>query len=327
MRISDTLYVERDGDAQVSRQLRRSGTITTIRAGRQTGKSSMLARAVFGAKKAGAKVVSLDLQRVDSEDLASADAFMLYLANYITSRLRMDVSEVERSWKLPLGSQDKLSMLMEDVVLPQLDTSMVLAIDEADRLLETSFYSDFFGLLRSWHNSAAYDPSWEMLNLAMVISTEPYLLIADPNQSPFNVGLKIYLQDFSPEQVADLNQRHGNPLPVQHLDEFYRLLHGHPYLTRKALYTLVTEQMDWNAFQSVAASDSGPFSDHLRRQMWLLHKRPNLMAALNQIIRTQRCDDEEQRFRLLRSGLIQASGDHCEARCNLYQIYFQERLG
>ncbi len=326
MRISDALYLEREADAHLRRQLARPGTITTIRAGRQTGKSSLLARGVHHARQSGARIVSLDLQRVDSDDLVNSDAFLFYLGNYILSRLRLDTTQIERFWKMPLGAQDRLTALMEDLVLPSLDKPMILAIDEADRLLDTPFYSDFFGLLRSWHNSAAYEPSWEMMNLAMVISTEPYLLIADPNQSPFNVGLKLYLDDFNEVQVRDLNARHGSPIATADLPAFRQLLGGHPYLTRKALYTLVSEKMEWPAFLNVAASDNGPFSDHLRRQMWLLYRRPELIAALRTIIRVQRCDDEDARFRLLRAGLIQASGDLCTARCELYQIYFKDRL-
>lgn len=326
MRISDALYVEREADGQLRRQLARSGTITTIRAGRQTGKSSILARGIQSTRQTGARIVSLDLQRVDSDDLKSSESFLFYLGNYILTRLRLDTAAFERFWRMPLGAQDRLTALMEDLVLPSLDQPMVLAIDEADRLLDTDYYSDFFGLLRSWHNSAAYEPAWEMMNLAMVISTEPYLLIADPNQSPFNVGLKLYLDDFSVEQIRDLNRRHGDPLADAEATDCHRLLGGHPYLTRKALYTLVTEKIRWAEFLPKAASDSGPFSDHLRRQLWLLHKRPELVTALRTIIRSQRCEDESARFRLLRAGLIQASGDLCTMRCELYQTYFKDRL-
>jgi len=87
------------------------------------------------------------------------------------------------------GPQDKLTYLMEDYILSKSDSPIVLAMDEADRLLQTPFHSDFFALVRAWHNSRALDDRWNKLNIVMVISTEPYLLIADPNQSPFNVGL------------------------------------------------------------------------------------------------------------------------------------------
>ena len=79
---------------------------------------------------------------------------------------------------------------------PRRDEPILLAMDEIDRLQVTPFHSDFFGLIRSWHNMRASRPVWDNLSVVMAISTEPYLLIADLNQSPFNVGQLLYLKDF-----------------------------------------------------------------------------------------------------------------------------------
>ena len=95
---------------------------------------------------------------------------------------------------------------------------------------------------------------------------------------------------------------------------------------RKALYTLVTEQLSWPAFSTMAPTDRGPFGDHLRRQLWLLRDQPALRAALKQIIREERCDDRDARFRLVRAGLAQSSGEVCTCRNELYKVYFRERL-
>ncbi len=326
VRIRDKFYIERDADAQIKRQLRRLGTITTIRASRQTGKSSLLVRGIHHAKKQGAKVVHLDLQRVDKEVLRNANTFLNYLANIIVRKLRLDPNEVAKAWTSSLGPQDKLTYLMEDYVLPEIDQTIILTMDEVDRLLDTQFHSDFFALMRSWHNSAAYDELWELLSIIMVISTESYLLIADHNQSPFNVGLKLNLKDFTSEQVQDLNQRHGNPVSPAHFEEFMQLLHGQPYLTRSALYMLVSQNPTWTQFLRLAPSTDGPFSDHLRHQQWLLQDEPELRDAFKQIIRTQRCDNEMARYRLLRAGLITGSGDAYKARCDLYRIFFKDKI-
>jgi hypothetical protein len=324
--LRDRLYVERNDDMRLRQHVMRPGSIATIRASRQTGKSSLLVRGIQYARQQGARVVNLDLQRVDRDHLAELDSFLNYLANMIVHRLRLNPDEVERAWQGLLGAQDKLTDLMETYILPEASEPIVLGIDEADRLLETEFYTDFFGLIRSWHNSSAYDPVWEMLRIVMVISTEPYLLISDISQSPFNVGLKLYLEDFSTEQVQDLNQRHGEPVGSEEFSQFMNLLGGHPYLTRKALYNLVAESQAWPAFRDSAPSDSGPFGDHLRRQLWLLRDEPDLQNALRQVIQYERCDDDVARFRLLRAGLIKGSGDYYACRNDLYRIYFREKL-
>jgi hypothetical protein len=243
VKLRDRFYIERHADAQLRREVTKAGSTTTIRASRQTGKSSLLVRGINEARQNGARVVNLDLQRVDGDRLASPDLFLRDLAEFIVRKLRLDVSEVDRAWKGSLGPQDKLTYLMEDYILPESDTPIVLALDEVDRLLQTPFHSDFFALLRSWHNSRALDEQWDRLNLVMVISTEPYLLIADVNQSPFNVGLKIYLEDFDENQVYELNQRHSSPVLEADFPQVMELLSGHPYLTRKALYTMVSDRL------------------------------------------------------------------------------------
>jgi len=326
LKLRDGFYVEREADAQLRSQIVRAGAITTIRAARQTGKSSLLVRGVHHARQNGAKIVNLDMQRVDPDRLAAPDLFLRYLAECLVHQLRLDPTQVEKSWSGSLGPQDKLTYLMEDYILPESDGPIVLALDEVDRLLNTPFYSDFFALMRSWHNSAAYDEQWDKLNIVMVVSTEPYLLISDLNQSPFNVGLKLYLVDFDAAQVHDLDRRHGSPVVERNLAEFMELLNGHPYLTRKALYELVTRGWTWADLVRAAPTDEGPFSDHLRHYHWLLRNEPDLREALKQVVRREVCPDDVSFFRLLRAGLVKGSGDVCRCRCDLYRRYFEGKL-
>jgi hypothetical protein len=319
-------YVERDADARLKREIVRAGTTTTIRAARQTGKSSLLVRGVHHAREHGAKVVCLDMQRIDQDHLGTPDVFLRCLAEFIARELRLDVAEVAKLWRSSLGPQDKLTYLMEDYVVPECNTPIVLALDEADRLLGTDFYKDFFALVRAWHNSRALDDQWNMLNIVIVISTEPYLLIADPNQSPFNVGLGLYLNDFDEAQVRNLNRRHGSPVRERDFPQLMELLGGQPYLTRKVFYTLVTGQLTWADLMRAAPQDHGLFGDHLRHHHWLLRNKPDLKEALKQVIRHNRCTDDMAFFRLLRAGLVKGSGDVCKCRCDLYRMYFEDKL-
>ena len=326
VKLRDNFYIERRADEQLRREVAKMGTTTTIRASRQTGKSSLLVRGVNHARQNGAKIVTLDLQRIDSDRLTAPDLFLRDLAEFIVRKLRLDVAEVESFWQGSLGPQDKLTSLMEDYILLEVDSPIILALDEVDRLLNVPFHSDFFALLRSWHNSRALDEMWDNLNLVMVISTEPYQLISDVNQSPFNVGLKIYLEDFDEDQMRDLNIRHGSPVSEADFPQLVELLGGHPFLTRKGLYHLVTEEMPWSELIQAAPLDNGPFGDHLRRHHWLLRDRPELQKALKEIIEHNQHHDESAVFRLLQAGLVSGSGDTYHCRCDLYRIYFRDKL-
>ena len=328
VRLRSEFYVERDEDHLLSRELAKNwGTTTTIRAPRQTGKSSLLIRGVTQAHKNGSKVVLIDLQPVDENRLKSLDTFLRYFAEIVVAKLGLDSDKVEKQWQSTLGPSDKTTYLMEGYILPEIDNTIVLAIDEADRLLRTKFHDTFFGLLRYWHNNRAMNDLWENLDIVLVISTEPHLLISDVTQSPFNVGLKLRLQDFDDNQIRDLNQRHRTPLDEHELPEFVEYLGGHPYLTRKALYTLITEKMTWSELAQIGSTDHSPFGDHLRRYLWLISQQPELRVALEQVIRRGVCPDEASFYRLLRAGLIKGtSSKDCTCRCKLYELYLKDRL-
>jgi hypothetical protein len=326
VRLRDTFYIERDADAVFKHEIEGVGTMVTIRAPRQSGKSSLLVRGIYHAGQLGMQIVTLDLQRVNENHLQSIDTFLRFLAEFMVRKLHLDGKEVDHAWSGGMGAQDKLTLLMEDYILPESDGRIVLALDEVDRLLETPFHSSFFALMRAWYNSAAYEPIWEQLNMVLVISTEPHLLIRDINQSPFNVGLKLYLQDFTLTQVHELNRRHGLPVAEREISQLFDLLGGHPYLTRKALYTLVSQHLTWAQLMDLAISDQGPFADHLRRYHWLLRDQPDLLKALQQVINAKICSDDDAFHRLLRAGLVKGSGAVCEYRCALYRQYFEDRL-
>ena len=325
IRLGDLFYVERNSDEKLRRTIIKKGETITIRASRQTGKSSLLARGIFYAQKE-TNIVYLDLQSIEHEAFDSADRFLKYFASAITRKLRLDEGAVAKIWEERLGPQDKLVKVMEEHILPQSDRLIILAMDEADRLLTVPFHNDFFALMRSWHNNRAIDPLWNRLNLVMVIATEPYLLISNPNQSPFNVGVKLNLADFNHEQVRDLNHRHGDPLKDNANEAFFELFGGHPYLTRKALYLLVSEGWTWENLHRSSADNQGPFADHLRRQLWFIQEDNTLREALRQVLHHNKCDNDKVLWRLLRAGLVKGIGDLYYCRCRLYEEYFREHL-
>jgi AAA-like domain len=147
------------------------------------------------------------------------------------------------------------------------------------------------------------------------------------HQSPFNVGVTIELEDFNESQVQELNRHYRSPLNQDEIPTLMAFLNGHPYLTAKALYTIVTKQITWDELTHIAVGGRGPFSDHLRRYLWMLHDHRELKAALKQVIRRGKCSDEVSYYRLLQVGLIKgANWKSCSCRCRLYEEYLKENL-
>jgi hypothetical protein len=318
-------YIERKGDALCQADIARQGVTIAIKAPRQLGKSSLLVRTLAGAAAAGKAVAFLDFQLLDCNTLERPEAFFANLCRWISAELDLP-DEVDRFWQTKLGYVQLCTRYVGKHILHNMDGSLVLAIDEADRMFDCPFRSEFFGMLRSWHNSRRPGNEWKRLDLALVISTEPYLLIDDLKQSPFNVGQVIELDDFTPDQVCDLNARHGDPLSEAELSRLMDIIGGHPYLMRRALYLVASGQTDPETLFASAARDDGPFGDHLRRHLFRFRDKPDLLQAMTQVITHHTCDDEQIFFRLRGAGLVRRAGAAAVPRCRLYAIYFRERL-
>ena len=324
---TDHFYIERDVDLKLSNALDKPGETITIRGSRQVGKTSLLIRSMHEAQRRhGAHVVYFDLQNAGGKTLSSLDDFLRAIADWVFDDLDLDLEIVEKAWKSQMPASRKLTKLLERHVLAKMTTPVLLAMDEIDRLQRTSFHSDFFGLIRSWHNLRASRTQWEKLTVVMAISTEPYLLISDLNQSPFNVGYLLYMTDFDEEQVTELNRRYGAPLTDEDLVSLMEMLNGHPYLTRVAFYMTAANKMSWSDFAAVASSDQGPFRQHLQHQYQLLLRDASLQKAMKEIVNDRRCSDNMAGFRLMKAGLVSEEGEYYACRCELYRQYFADKL-
>lgn len=142
------------------------------------------------------------------------------------------------------------------------------------------------------------------------------------------MGQVLELTDFTLAQVEDLNGRHGQPLNERACQQLYRLVGGHPYLVRRALYVVASGQLTVQELFAQATDDRGPFGDHLRYHLFRLYDQQALVQCLLQIIRGKGCPDEHDFFRLRGAGLVrrEAETEVVKPRCKLYARYFQKRL-
>lgn len=322
-------YIARPVDEEFRAAIRRRDSNVLIKGARQVGKTSLLARGLQQARANGAKVVLTDLQKLGFEQMSSVEAFFLALAEIIADQLDLDLLPDE-VWRPHRGPTINFERYLRREVLDKITTPVVWGMDEVDRLFTCSFGSEVFGLFRSWHNERALDPTgpWQQLTLAMAYATEAHLFITDMNQSPFNVGTRLELGDFTAEQVAELNRRYGSPLEsVAEVMRYYRLISGHPYLVRCGLHEMVTHNLNLTALESVAANDEGPYGDHLRRLLMSLTQDPALCEVVRQILMGQPGPNQESFYRLRSAGLmIGDSPRSARPRCQLYATYLEQHL-
>lgn len=320
------IYIEREGDHKMQEQMRRKeGGITHVEGARQMGKSSLVTKAL--ARAQSCLVVDFDFQSFDEQSLESLESLLRYLAEAIHGRLKLVISP-EETWQGPYGSKEKLTSYISDHVLQEATMPVVMVMDEVDRVFGRVYQNDFFGLLRFWHNRRARDPLWRKLHLVLAYATDLRQAIRDLRQSPFNVGSRIKLRDFSLAEVEELNRRYGRPLKNKaQLQGLMGTIGGHPYLVQQALYALATGTHSLHTLVDTDNAADGPFADHLRQQWYLLSDEPELQRAMQQVLRKGSCPNYGVFLQLQSVGLVTGRTHHAVTpRCRLYAAYLQEVL-
>lgn len=319
-------YIRRQADAELEEQIQRTGTTTRIKGMRQMGKSSLLVRAC-AAEQRRQKVFYLDFQMISESHFASLESLLRYVAYNLAKFFKVSAT-VDQYWDDYLGAKESITNFIEEFILREADSPVLILFDEVDLVFGYPYRNGFFSTLRGWHNLRAVRDIWDRLNIVIAHSTEPYLWIQDINQSPFNVGHEIKMNDFDFDQISELNAKHGEVLKTtDHLRQLMGLVGGQPYLVRQALYTLAINRWPISQLQSVSADEAGPFGDHLRRYLWSLQKHKGLKDALRDMLRHGQCDDEEDFQRLKAAGLVKGeTRTAVQMRCQLYADYFRKHL-
>jgi len=324
---SSPFYIERAKEREALEIVRDVGITLTIQSSGQTGASSLLRRLMEEAKQAGKQVAHLNFQQAfENRDLVSSEDFHRRFCVVLANRLKKE-DRLTEHWEQfkSLSIADRCTGYLQSLLRSMGQRSLLLAMDEVDRLIDADFRSSFFGMLRSWHSERADDELFERLDLVIVTSLEPNQLIDDPNQSPFNIGEVIKLNDFTPHEAALLNSAYGSPLTANQIKQLMSIIGGHPNLWQLALHQIRKSNIGFDQLVKEAKKDSGPFGRHLSSWHDFLQQNEDLREGLKAILSGRRY--EWKAFLKLRKlGLVQREEKVVLVRCNLYDQYFREHF-
>lgn len=326
--LASAFYVERQPiEERCYEAIVKPGSLIRIKAPRQMGKTSLMARILRHAGQQGFLTVPLSFQLADGAVFSDLDKFLRWFCASVGRRLGLPNRLVD-FWDDIFGSKDNCTAYFEEYLLPKIGRPIVLGLDEVDCVFQhPEIAADFFALLRAWHEDAKNREIWKILRLVVVHSTEVYIPL-NINQSPFNVGLPIELPEFTPTQVLDLAQRHGLKWQSTDVEKLMAMVGGHPYLIRVALYHITREDLSLDQLLSVAPTESGLYGDHLRRHLWNIEQQPKLTTAMRKVVTSVSLVrlESTQAFQLHSMGLVHLRGNDVVPRCNLYRQYFRDRL-
>lgn len=327
--LDSSFYIVRPADVELRTALTRRDSVVLIKGARQIGKTSLLARGLKFARDNKAAVALSDFQKFNSTNLENVGNLHMSLAESLADQLDLRIQPAD-VWDERRGPNVNFERFIRREVLGSMDGHLVWGLDEVDRLFAYPYASEIFGLFRSWHNERALDPTgpWSRLTLAIAYATEAHLFITDVNQSPFNIGTRLTLEDFWPDQVSELNERYGLPLKEKaELERFIRLVGGHPYLVRRGLHEMARRKITIAALEEKAPRDDGIYGDHLRRILLLLARDPALTEIVRGVLRGQSCPTPESFYRLRSAGLMKGSSQNdVQVRCQLYTTYLSQHL-
>jgi len=325
-------YVRRPTDDTFHSGLARCDSIVLIRGARQMGKTSLLARGLQLAAGRGARTAFTDFQRLNRSELHSPETLYKALGAGLADDLELDLYP-EDEWNPRRAPNINFESYLKNVILRDPETNLIWALDEVDRLFSCDFGSEVFGLFRSFHNARTRHEKqaapWKRLTLAIAYATEAHLFIADLDQSPFNIGTTVVLEDFTIEQIADLNLRYDAPLRDQaDLESFHGLVGGQPFLVNRGLFEMAENGLDLAAFSAQAGREEWIFGDHLRRILVALANDPELMDDVRGVLAGKPRLSPKNFYRLRASGVVSGeSAADAVPRCPLYATFLKKHLG
>ncbi|MGB3493105.1 MAG: AAA-like domain-containing protein [Elainellaceae cyanobacterium] len=325
--LDSLFYIERPPiESHCYEAIQKPGALIRVKAPRQMGKSSLTIRILQHAERQGYRSTWLYLPSAGEQNLSSLDNFLKWLCERVTRKLRLP-SKVEEYWNGMTSSSDRCTDYFELYLLEELNAPFTLYLDEVDEIFKyPAIASDFFGLLRSWHEESKINPIWHNLRLVITHSEEVYIPL-NINQSPFNVGMSVDLPPLTPVQLTDLVQRHGLSWSEVELKDFTAMVGGHPFLARVGLQYLARGELTLAQFLEVAPTQAWKFASHLSRHLGNLKER-HLIDAMQQVIYSTQpvLLPIWEASKLDNMGLVRFSGNDVVPLCELYRQYFKQVL-
>jgi hypothetical protein len=319
------VYIERPTDATLL-HLCREGAFAYVLTSRQMGKSSLMVRTAERLLEEGIRPVIIDLTELGAT--ATAEQWYRGILEKLADQLDLTGS-VARWWEdnRQQSVVQRFNGYLTAVMLRQVGHRIVVFIDEIDTTLRLDFSDDFFASIRYLYNARANSSDLARLSFVLLGVASPGDLMKDPERTPFNVGERVNLNDFTEDEaVRDL-----------HLDRslvqlVFHYTNGHPYLTLRVFKSLAEEPLEGGIENRIATLFFGQRAEkdsNLQFVSDMLTKRaPDREAVLSRyrdVRRGLRVPDREADpvctwLRL--SGIVRAQDGRLRVRNLIYQTVF-----
>jgi tetratricopeptide (TPR) repeat protein len=227
-------YVARRADEDLYQGLQR-GNFCYVLTSRQMGKSSLKGSVAARLRQEGAQVAQLDLTGLGQN--LSVEQWYLGLLFQLGRELDLE-DPLEEFWEQHegLGPMQRWMRAIREVVLERLSGRCVIFIDEIDATRSLPFSTDeFFAGIREIYHRREADAELNRLTFCLLGVATPSDLIQDVRTTPFNIGQRVELNDFSEAEASIFMEGLGRPhrLSRKLLSRVLYWTGGQPYLTQR----------------------------------------------------------------------------------------------
>jgi DNA-binding Xre family transcriptional regulator len=330
--LASDFYIERSPyEAQCYEAILKPGALIRLKAPQQMGKTLLMERVLRQARAQGYQTLTLSFELADSTVFSDLRQFSRWFCASVGQKLGLP-NKLDDYWDDIFGCNSNSTDYFQKYLLAEIASPLVLALDNVDLVFEhPAIANDFCRLLRGWYDIARRGDRnstiWKKFRLVVVHSTEVYSSL-DINHSPLGgIGLVVELPELTPKQVQDLAQLYELDWNATQIEELMAMVGGHPYLVQLALHDIKQDiTLEQMLFSS--PTESGIYSNYLRRHLSNLQQHPELMEAFREVVQANSwvTIESDRVFKLHSMGLVKLSGNEVMPRCDLYRQYFRTRL-
>lgn len=238
--VPDSLYVERRADVQLHNIIDAMQRPGYVLVSRQMGKTNLLLRAKRKWENSNDLYVYIDMSNIDETEKDCFESLIdtaIDTHEEILGDLRRKIRELRTKniTKSPVQAHNEELR----VLLKSIKGKLVFILDEIDSLTRTTFSDNVFSQIRSTYFSRVNYPDLERLTYVLSGVVEPTEIIKNPKISPFNIGEKIHLDDFSHEEYLKfINNANLDRLGNEVIERIFYWAGGNPRITWDICYEL-----------------------------------------------------------------------------------------
>lgn len=309
-------YVERDADRQIRSIIDDMGRPGYVLVARQMGKTNLLLHTKSCLENDKNIYVYVDFTTVNEDTERECFQTIIDTAIMTHPLIFLEEKRVIMQNRMDSVMSPQKQFTSELLILLQRVDKLVIILDEIDALTNCLYSDIIFSQIRGHYFQRANFPELEKLTYILSGVIEPKKIIKDPNISPFNIGEKIYLKDFTKPEFRKFitNIELDKQLSADLLDYIYYWTNGHPRMTWDICQEIednddVKTRADIDAIIKkvyLTTFDHAPI-DGIRKQ--ISGDRDLARAAIELSIHKGQAISEDMRNQLYLAGVIDYSED------------------